>query len=254
MVEQLNQSIPQHLRHLRVSLEAREVEQMYTNISLTLLKTAMRKTLKAAFQHLLQNPKDPDHILKYILVSSVKGESTLCDTIPSTGNVTHDPITGTLKKSSFSHCITEDILNDWIDYLIDNIYISIGVGIVLKQIIGLPMGIQPAVFFANCFMFYYELDFARRVMAVKRFDIIAHFRFTGRFVDDIVALQNPILSSFISRNVTFEGIHGIYPDCITITIEQQSYISLDHLDIHIYKYDNTWQTNIYNKKHHKPLN
>ena len=117
------------------------------------------------------------------------------------------------------------------------------------------MGIQPAVFFANFFMFHYELDFARRAVAARRIDIIHHFRFTARFVDDIIALNNKMLTQYLYTNMSAGGIHGIYPTCIRVTLEQYSFVSLNYLDITIFRdARGVWHTKIYNKRHHAPLN
>ena len=228
---------------------------MYTNIDLADLKHALSEIYRLAFKHLSDHPQDPATILKFILLSPTKGESRFSHRVPRGGNIKYDNRTGGLKGSLFEFCINERILRTWTNFLIDNIYIAIGTDLILKQVIGIPMGIQPAVFFANFFMFYYELDFARRVVAARRIDVIHHFRFTARFVDDIVALNNKMLTQYLYVNMSAGGIRGIYPTCIRVTLEQYSFISLNYLDITIFRDPcGVWHTKIYNKRHHAPLN
>ena len=255
MVKRLNQSIPKHLRGNSVHLEARDVAKMYTNIDLLGLNKALSSIIQEVFNHLSKNPKDPNNILKFILVSPTKGETKFTPDIPKTAGVKRNNTTGSLNdKSMFDFCLDETLIIKWTSLLINNIFICIGTDFVLKQVIGLPMGIQPAVFFANFYMFYYELAFARRLVAAKRFDIIAHFRFTARFVDDIISLMNKLLDSYLYLHQRTGNIPGIYPDCIEITLEQVSYLILNYLDITIYKHNGVWYTKIYDKRHHHPLN
>ena len=257
MVRALNRSIPERQQRDKVSWAAYDVEKMYTNIDSLGLKTACGGLRKEVFKYLADHPKDGKQ-LEYILVTLLKGESRFAHERPcdrdAAGGVEQNRHTGKLGNSEFDFCIDEEILGRWTDIIVDNIYISIGTDIVLKQVIGIPIGIQPGVFFANFYMFYYELDFARRAVALRKFDIIAHFRVTGRFVDDIIAIRNALLKHLLYLHDTYDGLGGIYPICITITKEQYSFTVLNYLDITIFKYNGIWHTKIYNKKHHAPLN
>ena len=51
--------------------------------------------------------------------------------------------------------ITEEALIKLVEYLIDNIYVSIG-NRVYRQCVGIPMGTDCAPLLANLFLFYYE--------------------------------------------------------------------------------------------------
>ena len=140
------------------------------------------------------------------------------------------------------------------DHIIDNVFIGFGTDIVCKQIIGIPIGIHPATFFANFFMFHYELDFARRVLTAARYDITAAFSMTQRYIDDIVALNNRFIHKLLSEDDVMDGIHGIYPRCLNITSEQRSSIRLRALDTEVYRLNGVWATKIYDKRLHPPLN
>ena len=68
------------------------------------------------------------------------------------------------KRQSFNDtskhkCVYANKLKRWINYLIDNIYLSFGNDKVLCQSIGIPMCTLSAVFVANLFCFTYEYEF-----------------------------------------------------------------------------------------------
>ena len=48
----------------------------------------------------------------------------------------------------------------YVEYLIDNIYVSIG-NKVYRQFVGIPMGTDCAPLVANLFLFYYEYKYMR---------------------------------------------------------------------------------------------
>ena len=58
-------------------------------------------------------------------------------------------------NSSSKQNITEEMLVTYVEYLIDNIYVSIG-NRIYRQCIGIPMGTDCAPLVANLFLFYYE--------------------------------------------------------------------------------------------------
>ena len=58
-------------------------------------------------------------------------------------------------NSSSKQNITEEMLVAYVEYLIDNIYVSIG-NRIYRQGIGIPMGTDCAPLVANLFLFYYE--------------------------------------------------------------------------------------------------
>ena len=61
---------------------------------------------------------------------------------------------------SFRHSITEEQFVAYVEYLIDNIYVSIG-NRVYRQCVGIPMGTDCALLLANLFLFFYEYSYMR---------------------------------------------------------------------------------------------
>ena len=58
-------------------------------------------------------------------------------------------------------CFTKHSLKVAINHLITNCYFSVG-NIVMRQKIGIPMGIDPAPFWANLFLYSYEHDYIKK--------------------------------------------------------------------------------------------
>ena len=162
---------------------------------------------------------------------------------------------GKLEGLGFEFCLNRDQLVCWLKTVIENTYITIGKDIVLHQSKGLPMGIPPAVWMAQIFCFMAEIRFMRRLLRAQRFDIIDSFRFTSRYVDDILALANEFIKHLLSEDDTFEGLRGIYPNFLIVKAEQESTEAVDHLDLHIHKYGPSpaLLCSIYDKKLAPPL-
>ena len=94
--------------------------------------------------------------------------------------------------SSKLKCFTPEKLKRWFNFLVDNIYLQFSKDKILRQRIGIPMGTNCAVFVANLFCFTYEFDFISRLIEQNRLDVVSQFRFTIRFVDDLLTYGNPI--------------------------------------------------------------
>ena len=89
-------------------------------------------------------------------------------------------------KSTFFFAKTSII--EAVDFLIQNCYFSVG-NTLLRQKIGIPMGLDPAPFFANLFLFYYESEWLKKL---KKSDNIKARKFgnTFRFIDDLIAMND----------------------------------------------------------------
>ena len=116
------------------------------------------------------------------------------------------------------------------------------------------MGTNCAVFIANMFCFTYEYDFISRLIAAQRVDILSHFIYTLRFVDDLLSCNNPVFEKYLYTNISDEdGIHGIYPPFLRVNCEQVSVSQVSFLDVLLYKAGRVFATKIYDKREHPPL-
>ena len=66
----------------------------------------------------------------------------------------------TSKKRGHHFVLTKSLLKEAIIFLLYNCFFSIG-NIVLIQVIGIPMGSDPAPFFANLFLAHKEADWVK---------------------------------------------------------------------------------------------
>jgi hypothetical protein len=165
----------------------------------------------------------------------------------------------TWKRHSFNDsgkhkCVDANKLKRWVNYLVDNIYLSFGDDKVLRQRIGIPMGTNCAVFVANLFCFAYEYDFLVQLVDANRLDLVTKFSGTARYIDDLFCVDNDMFSQYLYISQTdVQGLHGIYPDFLTLNCEQESRDEVSFLDISVFRDGNVWCTKTYDKREHLPL-
>ena len=91
-------------------------------------------------------------------------------------------------KGKDNRVFTRDSLIECVSFLIQNCFFKVG-NQILKQDIGIPMGIDPAPFWANLFLYYFESNFVKSL--VSRGSVKAYnFNAVGRFIDDLYALND----------------------------------------------------------------
>ena len=88
--------------------------------------------------------------------------------------------------------LSKEELKEWFDFLIDNIWLCFG-SILARQTIGIPMGTNCAVFIANFYLWYCEFDFICRHIDRNSLAVVRKFEHTLRYIDDILACNNPDL-------------------------------------------------------------
>jgi len=144
---------------------------------------------------------------------------------------------GTKKKSGKLY--TKDSIHEMIEFIIDNAIFSVG-NRAYRQIIGIPMGTDPAPFMANLYLFYYEFQYMTRLTdedfgVAKRF-----YGHTKRFIDDLVTLNN---NSHLEENWK-----NIYPHQLVLNKENEEDSKASFLDIDIQIKCSCFDTKIYDKR------
>ena len=81
-----------------------------------------------------------------------------------------------------------DTIKECLRYLIKNAYFRVG-NLIFRQIIGIPMGSDPAPFFANLFLFYYECNWIDRCKK-EDYKKARKFHNIFRFIDDLLAIND----------------------------------------------------------------
>ena len=118
------------------------------------------------------------------------------------------------KNRYFTH---SDFL-DMLQFSLSNNYIKIGNNI-HRQVIGIPMGASYSVNLANLFLFYYEYSF------LSNFHSPHLFKYTFRYIDDLLSVNNPEIQNSIS---------DIYPSSLTLELSNSPpFNSVNYLDLHI---------------------
>ena len=129
------------------------------------------------------------------------------------------------------------MLVEHVEYLIDNIYVSIGNG-VYRQCVGIPMGTDCAPLLANLFLFYYEYKYMRNLIKMNLM-LAKKFNNTMRYIDDLLTLNN---TSF------HLAIDEIYPSELQLKKTSKSPMALSYLDIEVTIVDGKYSTAIYDKR------
>ena len=126
-----------------------------------------------------------------------------------------------------------------VQYIIQNCYFAIG-DHVFRQVIGIPMGSDPAPFFANLFLFYYEWQWIKK--AKKDNIVLARtFHNTFRYIDDLITINN---------NYFENNIRNIYPAELELKHEGD-YGDNNHanfLDLKIDIVNSQFHTSLYDKR------
>ena len=140
-------------------------------------------------------------------------------------------------SSSIKHNINKNMLVEHVEYLSDNIYVSIGNG-VYRQCVGIPMGTDCALLLANLFLFYYEYKYMRNLIKMNLM-LAKKFNNTMRYIDDLLTLNNTLFHS---------AIDDIYLSELQLKKTSESPTALSYLDIEVNIVDGKYSTTIYDKR------
>ena len=131
-----------------------------------------------------------------------------------------------------------DMINA-INFLLDNIYVRFG-STVYRQVVGIPMGTNCAPLIADLFLYCYESQFMAKIYKdPSKHDLLDLFNNTFRYLDDVLALNNPEFSKFADE---------IYPKELTLTKSNKSNVHTPFLDLDITIDKGNLTTKIYDKR------
>ena len=123
--------------------------------------------------------------------------------------------------------------------LIDNIYVVFG-DKVFQQTVGIPMGTNCAPLLADLFLYTYEAEFMQNLQKSKNKNLVKSFNFTYRYIDDVLAINNPKFKDYLDI---------IYPPELEIKDTTDSAIQTSYLDLSLIKEsDGIWTTQLYDKR------
>jgi hypothetical protein len=118
-------------------------------------------------------------------------------------------------------CFSKQSLKTALAHLIQNCYFSVG-NVVMRQRVGIPMGIDPAPFWANLFLYTYEHEYINNLIKEDRVKA-KHFHAVFRFIDDLCSMND---GGEFGKVFT-----DIYPDELQLKVEHDgntaSFLNLD---------------------------
>ena len=118
---------------------------------------------------------------------------------------------------------SKESIKSVLEYVIDNAFFQVGCNI-FRQVIGIPMGSDPATFIANLFLYIYENRFMTNLKKTN-LPQAKNLRHVFRFIDDLIALNN---------NDEFMRSHkDIYPPVMELKVENENNYSASYLDLAI---------------------
>ena len=125
-----------------------------------------------------------------------------------------------------------------IKFLLDNCHFKFG-NKLFRQIIGIPMGSDPAPYFANLFLYRYESRWLNKMK--KENNVLARkFGRVFRFIDDLLAIND---------GNEFENYYSdIYPSELELQKENVTNSETSFLELSIHLVDHTFVTKLYDKR------
>ena len=92
------------------------------------------------------------------------------------------------KGSRVRKYFTKDSIKNAVTFLITNCYFKLG-NKFFRQDIGIPMGSDPAPFFANLFLYHYESSWRKKIQKSNN-TLARKFGNVFRYIDDLLALND----------------------------------------------------------------
>ena len=151
-----------------------------------------------------------------------------------------------VKRFSSKFKYSVDDVHECCDFLINNAYFRVG-NALFRQVIGIPMGSDPAPFFANLFLAHYESNWIKSLSS-SDYSRAKRFSHVFRYIDDLVSIND---------NGEFaRSFNEIYPTELVLNKENEdSNLSASYLDLNISISDNKFNYELYDKRNafHFPI-
>jgi hypothetical protein len=187
----------------------------------------------------------------YTKIPHSKLIEVLCELVDSTFNDTNRRWISVSKRSAKfvktkkGKCYeySKEDVKKAVTYLINNAYFRVG-NAIFRQKIGIPMGSDPAPFFANLFLFFYESKWVKHNAHHNYRKAKGVFN-TVRYIDDLNTLNDDLqFSNYISE---------IYPPELILNKENSSPLQATYLDLEITVDNNKYVYKLYDKRNAYPF-
>ena len=146
------------------------------------------------------------------------------------------------KSSKAGLTFNRNAVKDAIKYLMDNCYFTFGEKL-FRQIVGIPMGSDPAPFMANLFLYHYE---SKWVKSLKKDSLqrARRYNHTFRFIDDLLTIND--------RDEFLSSFKEIYPPELQLNLEHSG-DKVTFLDLEITKENGYFSTKLFDKRDEFPF-
>ena len=142
------------------------------------------------------------------------------------------------RKSTGARIYKNNDIKSALKYSIENAYFQVG-NTVLRQKIGIPIGSDPAPFFANLFLYVYESKFIQHLL--KSNPVRAYkFRHVFRFIDDLISFNDD--AEFV------KSFHEIYPPEMEVKKENEEDTAASYLELGMAIKDKKVTSKLYDKR------
>ena len=133
---------------------------------------------------------------------------------------------------------SKDQVKAAIAYVLSNCFFNIGDQL-FRQTIGIPMGLDPAPFMANLFLYYYESKYLKQLKKIS-LGRARKFGNVFRFIDDLSAIND---------GGEFEkGFKDIYPEELELKRENIGILEASFLDLEITIINKQFRLKLYDKR------
>ena len=146
------------------------------------------------------------------------------------------------KDSKSELKFNKKVIKDAMKYLMDNCYFTFG-NKLFRQIIGIPMGSDPAPFMANLFLYYFENKWVKNLKkgSLQR---ARKFMHTFRFIDDLLTIND---GDEFSKH-----FKEIYPPELELNLEHAG-DQVTFLDLQITNQTGHLDTKLFDKRDNFPF-
>ena len=212
--------------------QAYDFTRLYTNIPHDQLRTTISTLVATAISHVFVNESQP--VWPFIIVRTTIYPHDLNKKPHHKVTFTTAPTLHPYRRvgNVITRCFSLTDFDTLFSTLLSSTFIKFGPARV-QQMCGVPMGISAAPFIANLFLAWFEYQFLRQSLipnlSLAAQAILDAFRFSGRFLDDLLSLHNPHLATLMYNNLSYLDLHGIYPP--TLRVEPQHHIHLLHQEM-----------------------
>jgi hypothetical protein len=138
----------------------------------------------------------------------------------------------------------ENSLIESLNYLLDNCYFTIG-NFIFRQIIGVPMGVDPGPYIANLTLWFYENKYLEELYRTDYFSAKLLNK-TYRLIDDITTVN--------SDGIFKQHMSMIYPASLILNKENECDDSAHVLDLDIRLVNGVCELKLYDKREDFPFN